>query len=209
MPLRIAFLGDSISEVGRSPKWHGGASQPSANWGPVAIEALRSETATPLLFRHFGIGGQNTYEGLGRLDALEDFQPELVVVAFGANDCCHHFLVPDETRFALCCIVEQVRERFGASSVIVGTGGDNPHRPFFRHLEETLESQQQAARESGVPFVDIRTAILNATDGGRQWGKYHLADDNCHPNDHGHRVWAETLVPHVKSWIQRKHPAIS
>lgn len=201
--LKIAFLGDSISEVGRSPKWHGGASSPEKNWSILTAQAIEASTGSRVSIGHFGIGGQNTYEGLGRLDVLEPFAPDVVVVAFGANDCCHHFLIPEETKAALLAIVHEVKQRFQAEVVIVGTGGDNPLKPFFRHLEETLQAQKEAASESAVPFVDIREAILAATLGGRRWAEYHLGEDNCHPNDNGHQVWAEALRPVATKWKKR------
>jgi lysophospholipase L1-like esterase len=205
--LRVAFLGDSISEVGRSIRWHGGASSPENHWSNLAKNQIQKETGRVVCVGHFGIGGQNTYEGLGRLDSLESFSPDLVVVAFGANDCCHHFLVPEETKLALTSMVSEIRERFAADVMIVGTAGDNPLKPFFRHLEDTLAAQKEAAQESSVPFVDVRNAMLAATNGGSLWGDYHLAHDNCHPNDLGHHVWAGALAPILKRWVETRTPA--
>jgi len=159
--------------------------------------------------RHFAIGGQNTSEGLGRLDGLEPLAPDLVLVAFGANDCCHHFLEPVETGQALATLVANIRTRFDADVVVVGTGGDNPRKPFFRHLDATLATQQAAAAEAGVPFVDIRAAILASTAGGDRWAEFHLAADNCHPNDAGHGVWAEAALRAIEAGLQKKdrhHP---
>jgi lysophospholipase L1-like esterase len=201
---RIAFFGDSITEVGRSAKWHGGASLPERNWCFLATRALEIAAGIHVVRGQFGIGGQNTYEGLGRIDVLESFAPDLVVVAFGANDCCHHFLLPEETHLASTALVTQIHERFGADSMIVGTGGDNPLRPFFRHLDGTLTAQKQAAEDTGVPFVDVRTSILQATKQGEIWGDMHLGAENCHPNDRGHEIWGATLLPHLQTWAQQE-----
>ena len=35
--------------------------------------------------------------------------------------------------------------------------------------------------------------MLVATGHGACWGDYHLADDNCHPNDQGHEIWADAV----------------
>jgi lysophospholipase L1-like esterase len=193
-PVRVVLFGDSISEVGRSKTWNGGASAPEKNWGTLLKSKL--ESAVPgcsILISHYGIGGQNTYEGLGRLDGLENFQPDLVLVAFGANDCCHHFLIPEETHLALKTMLAEITNRFGADVLVVGTAGDNPDKPFFRHLEATIEVQKKAAEEFGCPFVDARSAMLAATAHGARWGDFHLADDNCHPNDQGHEIWADAV----------------
>jgi lysophospholipase L1-like esterase len=191
-PLRLVMYGDSISEVGRTPSWHGGATAPERNWGAVLARRIGATyPAAAVTVQHFAIGGQNSYEGLGRLDGLRPMAPNLVLVAFGANDCGYHFLLPEETKLALVSLVRGIQQRYGADVVLCGTGGENPRQPRFRHLAETLAAQCEAANEAGVPFVAVRDAVLNATQGGERWADYHLGVDNCHPNDAGHEVWAD------------------
>lgn len=199
-PVKLVLYGDSISEVGRSPRWHGGASSPETNWGARLVEKLAAaHPEGQFEIGFFGIGGQNTYEGLGRLDALAAFQPDLVLVAFGANDCSYHFLQPEQTALALTTLVKDIKKRYGADVVVVSTAGDNPHHPFFRHLDETVAAQRAVADETGVPFVDTRRAILEATEGGSRWANYHLNQENCHPNDAGHQVWADATFEVIRA----------
>jgi acyl-CoA thioesterase I len=193
-PVRVVAYGDSISEVGRSEQWHGGASAPQKNWAPQFGGMLTGAfPGSAFIVLNSGIGGQNTYEGLGRLDGLASLKPDLVLLAFGANDCCYHYLQPEESQQALAALVTEIRQRYGADVVVLGTGGDNPLKPFFLHLPETLAAQRKAAAEAGAPFVDIRAAVLAATTNGQGWAGFHLGPDNCHPNDAGHRVWAEAV----------------
>lgn len=192
-PVRVVVYGDSISEV--KPGWNGGATSREANWASVLVKRLQERFAdSAFSLERFAIGGQNSYEGLGRLDGLKSLAPDLVLVAFGANDCCHHFLEPEETRLALATLCAEIRQRHGADVLLVGTGGDNPHQPFFRHLDATLEAQRRAAADAGVPFVDVRAGILAATEAGKRWAEFHIADDNCHPTDRGHQVWADASL---------------
>jgi lysophospholipase L1-like esterase/dienelactone hydrolase len=203
-PVRVVAFGDSISEV--KPGWNGGAKSPDANWAAVLVKRLgEKHPSSEFTLRHFAIGGQNTYEGLGRLDGLEAHGPDLVLVAFGANDCCHHFLEPHETGRALAELVTAIRTRFAADIVVVGTGGDNPHKPFFRHLDETLAAQRAAAAEAAAPFVDVRAAILEATAGGDRWADFHFNADNCHPTDKGHEVWADAALRTIEQGLQATH----
>lgn len=202
-PVRVVAYGDSISEV--KPRWNGGAKTPEANWAAVLVKRLGEQhPGSDFSLRHFAIGGQNTYEGLGRLDGLAPHAPDLVLVAFGANDCCHHFLEPGETGQALAALVADVRTRFSADVVVMGTGGDNPRKPFFRHLDETLAAQRVAAREAHVPFVDVREAVLEATAGGERWADFHLAADNCHPNDAGHAIWAAAALRVIDAALAKR-----
>ncbi len=202
LELRIAFFGDSISQI--SDKWFGGASCPENNWGPLLCRLLKEKYPNlSLAPRHFGIGGQNTYEGLGRIHELGPFRPDIVFTAFGANDCAYHFLIPEETFLALANMVHEIRSRLGADVIVVGTAGDNPLKPFFKHLEETLAAQHKAAQQRGAPFVDVRKAILQATENGRKWSEYHLDERNCHPNDNGHAVWAQAALQTIKSSLEQ------
>ena len=199
-PVRVVVYGDSISEV--KPRWNGGATTPEANWAAVLVRLLSAKhPGAEFTLRHFAIGGQNTYEGLGRIDGLDRLAPDLVLVAFGANDCCHHFLEPRETGQALAELVTEIRKRVRADVVVVGTAGDNPRQPFFRHLDETLAAQRKAAEEADAVFVDVRTPILEATRGGEGWADFHLGVGNCHPNDAGHAVWARAVAAAVHSSI--------
>lgn len=47
----------------------------------VFFDASLSEVGCSMMMSHFGIGWQNAFEGLGRLDGLEISQPDLVLVA--------------------------------------------------------------------------------------------------------------------------------
>lgn len=201
--VRVVAYGDSISEVGRSERWHGGASAPDKNWarqfGGMLKEAFPGSEFTVL---HSGIGGQNTYEGLGRLDGLAELKPDLVLVEFGANDCCYHYLLPEETQQALAALITDIKQRYRADVVVMGMGGDSPLKPFFRHLPETLAAQKKAAEAAGAPFVDTRAAILEATKNGQEWARFHLGADNCHPNDAGHRIWAQAAFEIVAGLLR-------
>ncbi len=203
--VRVVLYGDSISEVKKG--WNGGAKTPEANWGAVLVKKLgEAHPGSAFSVHHFAIGGQNSYEGLGRLDGLEAFKPDLVLVAFGANDCCHHYLVPEETKLAQTTLCSEIRKRFAADVVLVGSGGDNPLKPFFKHLDETLAAQALAAAEAKVPFVDMRAAVLAATEGGKRWAEFHFNADNCHPTNLGHVVWAEAAFAVIEKSLTGTKP---
>jgi lysophospholipase L1-like esterase len=137
------------------------------------------------------------------LDFLEPFRPDLVLVAFGANDWCHHFLQPEETKLALATLATEITRRFGADVVLVGTGGDNPLKPFFRHLDATLQAQKEAAAEAKVPFLDMRAAVLAATENGKRWAEFHFNEGNCHFTDKGHEAWADAAFRALRGLLSR------
>jgi len=187
--IKIVFYGDSISEVGRSPRWHGGASAPGRHWGALLRDRLaEAYPGASFEIDHFAIGGQNAYEGLGRLDGLWPMQPDLVLVAFGTNDLWHHELAPRHTARALGELVGKIKPR--ADLVLVSTAGNSPADDRFEHTGPTVAATRRVAAEHHVPFVNMRRAIMEATGGGTAWADYHLGPANAHPNDRGHVVWA-------------------
>jgi len=199
---RIILYGDSISEVGRTPAWFGGASCLASNYGQQ-LAALLREAHPQASFEaiNFGVGGQNTYEGLGRLDYLAPLKPDLVVVEFGANDIGYHFLIPEETQLALRALVEGIRARHSCDVIVAGMAGSNPLAETPR-CDATLAVQRRVAGELGVPFVDLRAAILAATDNGRRWTEFHQSIGDCHPTDRGHRVWAEAILAVIQQHLK-------
>jgi len=198
--VRTVCYGDSISEVGRSPGWYGGATTAEGNWGhQFGRRMAAAHPRSRIDVVHFGVGGHNSYEGLGRLDWLGLLNPHLVLVEFGANDCGWHYLLPEETYLAQKTLAEWIRARHGADVVLVGCGGDNPARPSFCHLDETLAATRRAAQETGNLYVDLRTAVVAATQGGRLWTDFHNGEQDCHPNDAGHRLWGDTVFAAVEA----------
>ena len=209
-PIRIIAFGDSISEVGRSPRWHGGASRPAFNWARRLSGLLKAELpGADIRVFNRGVGGENAEEGLARIDSLRRLKPTLVLVEFGTNDCVHHFLEPQATELALTYLCRELNTGFGADTMLLGTAGDNPLRPTFRHRDETIAATTRAAAATGTPFVDLRSAILAATNNGAGWADHHLDEENCHPNDWGHEVWARavraTLLPALEAGRDRRN----
>jgi acyl-CoA thioesterase I len=202
-PVRVVCYGDSISEVGRSPGYHGGATTPEKNWGQQLGGLLRQQwPKVAFTVLNFGIGGQNSYEGLGRLDWLAELKPDLVLIAFGANDCGYHYLIPTETGLAIKSMVEGVRGRYGADVMVLCSGGESPLQPSWQHADETIAATRQAATETKAPFVDIRAAVLQATDHGKRWSEFHNGIQDCHPNDRGHELWATTVFGVIRACLK-------
>ncbi len=201
--VRLVLWGDSISEVGRSPKWHGGASQRQRHWGTLLQQKLKQaypQAWFEVIF--MGIGGQNSYEGLGRVDDLWTQQPDLVLVAFGANDCVWHHLEPAQTQRALTEMVQRIGQQ-RSEVLVLSTAGSSPTHHQFRHARETVAATARAAEAGSAPFVDLYAALRQATDAGRRWSDYHLGQNNCHPNDRGHEVWAAAVFRVLEASLRK------
>ncbi len=203
-PVTLVAYGDSICEAGDRPDWHGGASCFEQNWAQQ-LGRLLHEVYPDAVFavKNYGVGGQNAYEGLGRFRWLKPFNPDLVLVEFGTNDVGYHPLPPEATALAIRTLVKGILHDYGADIVVLGPGGGNPLESEGCHLQETIDHLRVVADETGAPFVDIRAAILEATENGRRWTEFHPSAQDVHPNDRGHALWAKTVLEVLMQHVQR------
>ncbi|HUW57196.1 MAG TPA: SGNH/GDSL hydrolase family protein [Planctomycetota bacterium] len=202
--IHVVSYGDSISNVGRQPDYHGGASCAEMNWAYQLQRLLAAEfPGANFVIKPFGVGGQNAYEGLGRFPWLAELDPDLVLIALGGNDCGWHEIPPYCSAHAVRTLALGVRHDFGADVVILGPAGDCPTAKQTVHLDETIDALRGVARDIVAPFVDIRAAMLRATDNGRLYADFHQSLTDNHPNDRGHGMWAAAVFETLKTHIRR------
>ncbi|MFB3893021.1 MAG: SGNH/GDSL hydrolase family protein [Phycisphaerae bacterium] len=193
-PVNIISYGDSISAVRTAPPYFGGASRAEMNWANQLGRLLGGQfPGGRFIIKPFGFGGQNAYEGLGRYEWLAALAPDLVLIALGGNDCGWHEIPPYCSAHAIKTLRLGIRHDFGADVVIMGPAGDCPAHGQMVHLDETIAALREVAAATDAPFVDIRAAVLAATDNGRLWTDFHGSLTDCHPNDKGHAVWATAV----------------
>jgi len=202
-PVVVSFFGDSITDVDRFPGGYGGASCREAHYAQVFQRLVCREWNYPhVLVHYFGISAQNTYEGLGRIHLLETVKPNLTVVAFGANDLAHHTLPPAGTAHALELIFQRVRGSLGSEVVAMAASTGGPLSEFWPIVEPLFTAQRTICAQQEVPFVDTHTELLRRVEAGDDWLRYFPSQDDCHPNDEGHRLWGEMLFQTVKAEVE-------
>jgi lysophospholipase L1-like esterase len=208
LPVKIVAYGDSISEIDRTPGYFGGASSLANNWAQQLGRLLAAAyPGKQFIVEHFAIGGQNSYEGLGRQDWLGPYAPDLVLIEFGANDSANTVIPPEATERAMDGLIAAAVQRFKADVVVLGLAGQNPAQPHpaWQHEEETRAAIVRAAERAGVPCVNLRAAVLAATGDGQKWAAHHNGAQDCHPNDAGHAVWAQAEFETLRREIGAPH----
>jgi lysophospholipase L1-like esterase len=91
-------------------------------------------------------------------------------------------------------LIDSVRQLTSADVAVMGLAGDNPQKPVMQHQDETRTAIRAAAIEESAVYIELRTPVLIATDSGERWAEFHASAMDCHPNDKGHRVWAEAVA---------------
>jgi lysophospholipase L1-like esterase len=146
-----------------------------------------------------GIGGNVAYNGLCRAPQpeLPDMDAALYLLEFGTNDLDRPWISPEHYAAALRQFVQMLFVYTDSDVVLLTTGpilGEHQRKPAAYH-----QVVLAVAREFDIPAVDIERAV-NLALAGRPYPTLHLGDEpgrkmeDPHPNDAGHRVWAEATL---------------
>ncbi len=188
--LTIALLGDSISTGCNASGWAKAAPfQPP--WQELLVRQLEAATGAKVGLRNHAVGGTGSAWGLKNIAKVVESSPDLVILAFGMNDAGG--LAADAYRANIQGMVEAVRKAHPAAEfILVATMLANPDWTAPRH-ERFPEYREALAslRGPGVELADLSSV----------WAEFHRHKRDLdltgngvnHPNDFGHRVYAQVL----------------
>jgi len=192
--LTVTFFGDSISDLDRIPGWYGGASCRETHYAQVFRSLVKERfDNTHLMVHYAGICGQNTYEGSRRLFLLQSMKPDLVVVAFGANDLGGRDLSPAQHVNALELIFNGLRSQLGCELAAMAASSGGPNFEKAAEVGPFVQAQAESCRKHGVPFVNTRQELMTRLASGESWDIYYPSHFDGHPTDAGHRLFGEML----------------
>jgi len=196
---------------------------------PVRVAEALQSIGSSLPVYNAGIGGNTTRDALKRVerDVLRH-KPRVVVMQFGINDSAVDVWKSppaSEPRVPLAEYLENVRgltaavRKTGAKVILMTT---NPIRwtsllrdrygraPYDSESEEGFDSLtlagynealRELAKELEVPLVDVRAAYPgSAAEKGTTVDGLLL--DGMHPNDFGHELVADLLVPVIRNAVR-------
>lgn len=217
-PVLIVALGDSITQ--------GAMAYQTMNPERVYHRFLqqRLQEAYPLTTFstiNAGVSGSTAPQALQRLERdVISHHPDLVLIAFGANDCLGGQAAQAEFSAALTTMIGQVRARTEADIVLLtppmmaNRHTDRIH-PEHETVAETIIRAQTngdlaayadivraVAAQEEVPLADVHQAWQNLAKQGVDTITW-LSNALNHPDEHGQRMAADIL------WecLQSAHPA--
>ena len=185
-PVRIVCFGDSITGV----YYHTGGRRAWCDMLGIALQQTYPQARLEL--HNAGVSGNTTTAGLARIDRdVFAYNPHLVVVMFGMNDCKTANLGVFQDN--LKTIVQRCHAS-GAAVVLCTPNSIYPDdKTRFANLPFYVDSVRVLAAEMSIPVADCFLAYkdLRAAD-PLAWKL--LMSETIHPCMNGHRLFAETIA---------------
>ena len=192
--LKWTVLGDSITDT-HDGHAHagGGASDAAHGYAKIVARWLQTKFGNSLTFVNNGTGGITVGNSIPKVaEYLEGQGFDLVVVALGTNDWN---VQTNLTTFESDCndLFDEIESRTSAEIAVIGLGYFATWKPEKAIREDKYNDVlYKVSKERGYrfvsPYFEMRNAILN---GGYTFADITYAPDPVHPNDAGHRIWAD------------------
>lgn len=191
-PVTICLLGDSIS-FGLNASGVVGAAPLQPAYGTLFAEGIQARFGCPVTYENVSISGKSTGWGLEMAPAVAEKEPDLVIIAFGMNDASGH-LAPEQFLANIQKIVEAIRAGHAETSfILVATMRGNAD---WIHAAPDLYPQYRdilmTAEVPGVAVADMTSFWTLFLD--RKTYADITGNGVNHPNDFGHRVYAQILL---------------
>ena len=190
-PLSVVVLGDSISAgLNASGIVKGTPFQPAY---PELLQlALAARFQGNVDLKNFSIGGTDTKWGLTQIDKIVEARPDLVILAFGMNDSAAR--PASEYQANIQSMVAKTREKLHAAEfILVASMLGNRNWTQLRH-ESFVEYRDALAKlcGPGVALADLTSIWTGFLELKQDWDQ--TGNGVNHPNDFGHRVYAQVLA---------------
>jgi lysophospholipase L1-like esterase len=190
-PITFVVSGDSISEGYNASKF---TKTPPFQPAFPELTAMQLERSygSKVTLHNLAVGGWSASQGAADLDRVLKLRPDLVVIAYGMNDVGRR--APDAFKDVIKGMVDRIkRETPEAEIVLIATMTGNPD--WFATPPEMFPAYRDALKSLEGPGVAL--ADLTAVWQRLLRRKRHLdltGNGVNHPDDYGHRVYAQTLL---------------
>ncbi|MBS0630760.1 MAG: SGNH/GDSL hydrolase family protein [Verrucomicrobia bacterium] len=191
-PLKIVLLGDSIS-TGANASGPMGAPPHQPAWQDLLVTALRERFGAPVSLTNLAVGGTVAPWGIEQLPAAIAGAPDLFIIAFGMNDASGR-RPPAEYRELIHQMAATMQATRPACDVIaVATmTGNSDWKYAAPHLYPLYRDELLTLRAPGLAVADVTSLWAWVVERKRFLD---LAGNGVnHPNDFGHRLYADVLL---------------
>ena len=188
--LSICLLGDSISTGCNASGWAKVAPfQPP--YQDLLVQNLEAVYGAKVTLDNFAVDGTATAWGVANIGKVIEAQPDLVILAFGMNDAAR--CAADEYGANIQRMVDTVGEVLPETEfILVATMLGNKDWTVLRHeLFPQYRDALAAIRRPGIAMADMTSIWAELLAHKKDWDM--TGNGVNHPNDFGHRVYAQVL----------------
>jgi lysophospholipase L1-like esterase len=188
-PLKIVFFGDSVT-------YGYGVDETKESFFARIDDVMKKGVYNNVRTFNAGVNGDNTSEALNRVKDVIALDPDIVIIAFGLNDCQISKITPNLFRQNLLKIIAslspETRIVLATSNSFMETG-QSLWKDLNRTLDVYMDVIRTLAREKGYPLIDVNTVWKNQL---RQDSRNieSMYRDPTHPSAKGHTLIYETYM---------------
>ena len=191
-PLNLVLYGDSIS-TGANASGCVGVPPHQPGYGPLVAAGLERHYGAQVRLTNLSVGGWSSANGLAQIQKVADAKPDLAILAFGMNDGSGR--VPP-AKFAATLQKQMAAIRQAqpqAEFILVATMTGNPEwTGAASDLYPKYRDELAKLCGPGVVLADVTSLWLELL---KQKKFLDLTGNGVnHPNDFGHRVYAQVVL---------------
>ncbi len=187
----LVLLGDSISTGCNASGW-ANCSPHQPPYQDLLLEHLKQTYSPNITLTNLAVGGTSTPWGLTRIPDVVAAKPDLVILAFGMNDSSGRSA--EEYKSTTQAMIKAVREtQPQAEFILIATMLGNRDWVTLKH--ELFPQYRTALREltePGIALADMTSIWTEMLNRKQDWDL--TGNGVNHPNDFGHRVYAQVLT---------------
>ncbi len=187
----IVLLGDSISTGCNASGW-ANCSPHQPPYQDLLLEHLKHTCSPNVTLTNLSVGGTSTPWGVTRIPDVVAAKPDLVILAFGMNDSSGRSA--EEYKSTTQAMIEAVREsQPQAEFILVASMLGNRDWVTLKHeLFPQYRTALQELTEPGIALADMTSVWAEMLNRKQDWDL--TGNGVNHPNDFGHRVYAQVLT---------------
>ncbi len=191
-PLKLVTLGDSIS-TGANASAAAGAPPLQPGYPDLVAHGLAGRFGVPVEHRNLSVGGMDSVWGLTQIPAVLAETPDLVLLAFGMNDASAR-RTPAEFSAKMQEMAQRIQTARPVCTVILvspmtANPGWNRAQPELYPAYAASLAKLTGPHRALADVTQVWTHVLER----KTW--LSLSGNGLnHPNDFGHRLYAETVL---------------
>jgi acyl-CoA thioesterase-1 len=203
-PLSVVVLGDSISTGANASKMFNAAPfQPA--YPELVQQHLHERFGSEVTLTNLSVGGTSTPWALGMVDKVSEHKPQLMIVAFGMNDASGRPAAEYQTNIDK--LIKSVRERSPECEFIL-VAPMLGNRNWVALKPELFPAYRDKLKEltgPGIALADLTSIWEVFLERKQDWDQ--TGNGVNHPNDFGHRVYAQVIAALLEPAASLPKPA--